>query len=75
MLKNQRMSHKIAIIYLLKRKLAIDVYIKVVGQITSFHMSDQRAINSIPTRSYSRYKNGTCQKIRGCLKDWSITFY
>jgi hypothetical protein len=68
------MSHKIAIIYLLKRKVAIGMYIKVVGQITSFYMSGQRAINSIPTRSYSRYKK-TCQKIRGCLKDWSITFY
>ena len=43
--------------FLLKRRLVIGVNIKSVAQITSFHMSGQRALNSIPTRRYGLYKN------------------
>jgi hypothetical protein len=42
-----------ASIYLLKRKLAIGIYIKVVAQILPVHLSGQRALNSIPTRRYT----------------------
>src|SRR5207249_4403601 len=38
----------------LKRKLAINVYIKVVALITSFHMSGQPSLNSIPMRNYGQ---------------------
>ena len=44
-----------ASIYLLKRKLAIGIYIKVVAQILPVHLSDQRALNTIPTRRYGHY--------------------
>ena len=50
--------------FLLKRKLAIDVSIKSVAQITSFHKSGQRALNSIPssrhpqiTEKMSKYRH------------------
>ena len=44
-----------ASISLLKRKLAIGIYIKVVAQILPVHLSGQRALNSIPTRRYGHY--------------------
>ena len=59
MSKNQRMSQRLVYNFLLKRKLAIGVYIKIVGQITSHRKSGQRDLNSIPTRNYGRYKKWT----------------
>jgi hypothetical protein len=37
--------------FLLKRNLAVGVYIKIVGQSLSFHMSGQQTLNSILIRS------------------------
>jgi hypothetical protein len=42
--------------FLLKRKLAIGIYIKVVGWITTFLMSGQPLLKAIPTRSYDHIK-------------------
>ena len=53
------MSQRLVYNFLLKRKPAIGVYIKIVGQITSYLMSGQRALNSIPMRSYDRYEKWT----------------
>ena len=42
--------------FLLKRKLDISVYIKVVGRITSFPMSSQPSLQTIPTRDMPNKK-------------------
>ena len=39
----------------LKRRVAIDVYIKVVGQITSFLMNGKTSLKKFSTRSYDHY--------------------
>ena len=44
--------HKLEYNFLLTRKLAIGVNEKVVGQITTFQMSGQQALNSIPSPRY-----------------------
>lgn len=44
-----------ASIYLLKRKFAIGIYIKVVAQILPVHLIGKRALNSIPMRRYGHY--------------------
>ena len=50
--ENLRHAQKLEYNFLLKRKLAIGVNIKSVAQITSFHMSDQQALKSIPSPRY-----------------------
>ena len=54
--EKSRHAQRLEYNFLLKRKLAIDVNIKSVAQITSFHVSGQRALNSIPTLNYSQNK-------------------
>jgi hypothetical protein len=56
MSKNPRMSQRFVNNFLLKRKLSIGVYIKVVALISSFPMSDQRSLNSTPTRKKTDLK-------------------
>ena len=54
--KKSRHAQRLEYNFLLKRKLAIGVFIKVVGQVLSFQMSGQRTLNSIPTRNYELNK-------------------
>jgi hypothetical protein len=54
--KNQGMPQRLVNIFLLKRKFAIGVYIKVVGQITSFLLGYQQRLKKIPTRKYANCK-------------------
>jgi hypothetical protein len=57
--KNHGMPQILEYNFLLKRKLYIGVYIKVVAQILSFKISAQQALNSIATRSYGLNKKMT----------------
>jgi hypothetical protein len=54
--KNQWCRQRFADKFLLKRKLAIGVYIKIVVQITIFLMSGQQRDKTIPTRRYTNSK-------------------
>ena len=54
--EKSRHAQRLEYNFLLKRKLAIDVNIKSVAQITSFHVSGQRTLNSIPTRNHEPNK-------------------
>jgi hypothetical protein len=65
--KKSRHAQRLKYNFLLKRKLAIDVFIKVLGQILGFQMSGQQILNSIPTRSYEPNKKNDGFSNRGSV--------
>src|SRR3569833_1536893 len=57
--------HKLEYNFLLTRKLTIGVNEKVVGQITTFQMSGQQALNSMSMGDYAYF----CPKFKNSVKN------
>ena len=60
--------HKLEYNFLLTRKLAIGVNEKVVGQITTFQMSGQQALNSMSMGDYAYF----CSQIQKSVKNVTV---
>src|SRR3569833_953572 len=60
--------HKLENNFLLTRKLAIGVNEKVVGQITTFQMSGQQALNSMSMGDYAYF----CPKFKKSVKNVTV---
>ena len=68
MTKNQRCCQRFVINFLLTQKLVIDVNEKVVGQITTFQMSGQQALNSMSMGDYAYF----CSQIQKSVKNVTV---
>ena len=66
--KNQGMHQRLAHNFLLKRKLSMGVYTKVVALVSSFSMSGQPSLNSIPMRNYGQ-NTKTMSKLQRCYSN------